>query len=218
MAQAIKKTASSLHKIMHPVTGNSRTVISMMFLVLMLSLMSGQLAFGQNAKSKSNAAEAGPTWIYPAIPKFGGVHPRPELPVRPDPKVNYRIFVDVISTNSPDSTGRFLSLIRLARLVNLMAYSKVPNDHVHIVALLDGKSGFAAARNDYYQKNFHRNNPNLSIVHALKKAGVKLLICSQALAEHNIADDVVDPDVTITLSALTDAVIYGQKGYIYMQL
>ncbi|HKK45112.1 MAG TPA: DsrE family protein, partial [Balneolaceae bacterium] len=67
-------------------------------------------------------------------------------------------------------------------------------------------------------KQFKSDNPNLPILHALKKAGVKLMICSQALAEHGMPDKIVDPDVTITLSALTDAVVYGQKGYTYMQL
>lgn len=47
---------------------------------------------------------------------------------------------------------------------------------------------------------------------------MQLLICSQALAENKLPDSAVDPDVTITLSALTDMVVFGQKGYIYMQL
>jgi len=99
-----------------------------------------------------------------------------------------------------------------------MAYSKVPSDHIQIVALLDGESGYASAKNGFYNKQFKADNPNLPIVHALKKAGVKIMICSQALAENGIPDSIVDPDVTITLSALTDMVVYGQKGYIYMQL
>jgi hypothetical protein len=32
------------------------------------------------------------------------------------------------------------------------------------------------------------------------------------------ADSKVSPDVTVTLSALIDAVVYGQRGYSYMQL
>ncbi len=196
---------------------SNRRCIYVVFMMLILPLISTQLALGQNVQSKSKAAQSGPKWIYPVIPKYGGVHPRPDLPVRPEPKANYKIFVDIVSSDQQPS-GQFKGLLRLARLINLMGYCKVPFDHVHIIAVLDGKSGYAAANNDFYKKQFKMNNPNLPILKALKKAGVQLMICSQALAEKGIPDRIVDPDVTITLSALTDAVVYGQKGYSYMQL
>jgi len=185
-----------------------------MFITLVFSC---QTVFAQNANKPSASMSSQSKWIYPVIHHVGGVHPRAELPMRPDPNANYNIFVDIVSTTK-DSSGQYQGLKRLARLVNLMAYTKVPSDHVHIVALFDGESGYAAANNTLYQQQFNTDNPNLSIIHAIKKAGVKFMICSQALAEFNLPDNVVDPDVTITLSALTDAVIYGQKGYIYMQL
>lgn len=176
-------------------------------------------AWGAPATGPGGKAQSAPSprWIYPAIAKFGGVHPRADLPVRPDPKVNYRIFADIVSSHR-DPAGHYDGLQRLARLVNLMAYAKVPPSHVHIVALLDEKAGYAAVAEGFFEKQFDGRNPNLPIIHALKKAGVHILICSQALAELDLPDRAVDPDVTITLSALTDSVIYGQRGYIYMQL
>lgn len=168
-------------------------------------------------RSKNSISPSKVKWIYPVIPNIGGVHPRPEIPIRPDPKEDYKIFVDIVSKDR-DPSGQFKGLKRLARLLNLMAYCKVPSNHVHIISLLDGQSGLAAAKNAFYQKQFKADNPNLPIVHALKKAGVKIMICSQALAENGMPDGIVDPNVTITLSALTDHVVYGQKGYIYMQL
>ncbi|MGA9854661.1 MAG: DsrE family protein [Gammaproteobacteria bacterium] len=168
----------------------------------------------QAAQPKSSSE---PEWIYPVIKGVGGVHPRPDLPVRPDPKVDYHIFVNIVS-DERNPVGQYAALIRLARLVNLMAYAKVPPSHVHIVALFDSEAGYATLTDAFFRKMFHAENPNLAIVHALKKAGVELLVCSQALAENNLPDSAVDPDATITLSALSDMVVYGQKGYIYMQL
>ena len=40
---------------------------------------------------------------------FGGVPPRPRLPVRPDPRENYRIFVNVV-TPDRDPSGKFDAL------------------------------------------------------------------------------------------------------------
>lgn len=196
------------------VMNGNRTFGYSVLLILVVSVCCYSPVLGQSAKKNTTKT---PEWIYPVIPNIGGVHPRPNLPVRPDPNVGYKIFVDVVSKER-DPSGQFQGLKRLARLVNLMGYGKVPPSHVHIVALLDGGSGYAAAKNAFYEEQFKADNPNLPIVHALRKAGIKLMICSQALAENGIPDKAVDPDVTITLSALTDAVVYGQKGYIYMQL
>lgn len=190
-------------------------------LVLAAAGLCLQGATARAARSAASPAAAPapsqPMWIYPVIKGFGGVHPRPHLSPRPDPSVNYRIFVDVVS-DERDPAGRYEALQRLARLVNLMAYAKVPADHVHIVALLDGATGWAAMSEAFSRKQFHADNPNLPLLHALRRAGVDLLVCGQALAEHDLPDSAVTPDVTITLSALTDAVVYGRRGYIYMRL
>lgn len=178
-------------------------------------------------KAAPHKAKAETTWVYPVIPGFGGVHPRPDADVVPDPKDDYKIFVDVVST-SKNPTRMYGSLERLARLVNLMGYAKVPADHVHIVALLDRRSGMAALTDAAYAREMEHfrpklaskdmKNPNLPVLHALKKTGVKLMLCSQAMAELGLKDSDIDPSVTITLSALTDPVVYGHRGYTFMQL
>jgi len=192
-------------------------------LVLAMCCIPAQAAAGRKASDKA----ASVTWVYPVIPKFGGVHPRPDADMQPDPGADYKIFVDVVST-SKNPARMYGSLERLARLVNLMGYAKVPADHVHIVALLDRRSGMAGLTDAAYARLVAKfdpkhatqgmKNPNLAVIHALKKAGVKLMICSQAMAELGLKDSDIDPSVTITLSALTDPVIYGHRGYTFMQL
>ena len=172
---------------------------------------------GADTKPAAKAKVETTTWIYPVIPKFGAVHPRPDAAVQPDPSADYKVFVDVV-TGEDDHTKALWSLDRLARLVNLMGFAKVPPSHVHIVALLDEKALLAAMSNAMYRKHFHMDNPNLPILHALKKAGVQLMVCSQAMAGQGLKDSDVDPSVTVTLSAVTDSVVYGQRGYTFMQL
>lgn len=173
----------------------------------------------QAAEPATPAAKATPatTWVYPAIPKFGGVHPRPDADAQPDPKADYKIIVDVVSTGA-DKGKPYGSLVRLARLVNLLAYSGVPPEHIHIVALLDRAAGAAGLTNAASRKFLKQDNPNLEILHALKKAGVKLLVCGQAMAEFGAQDSDLDPSITVALSALTVPIFYEQQGYGYMQL
>jgi intracellular sulfur oxidation DsrE/DsrF family protein len=159
----------------------------------------------------------GTVWINPIIKDYGRVHPRADAAAQPDPNADYKVIVDVVhgSKEKSEVSG---SLQRLARLVNLMGFAKVPPEHVHIVAVLEGEAGFAAANNAVYRKHFKTDNPNLKLLHELKLAGVDLLVCGQALAENGLVDADVGPDITVSLSALSDFAVYGQRGYSYMQL
>jgi intracellular sulfur oxidation DsrE/DsrF family protein len=99
-----------------------------------------------------------------------------------------------------------------------MAYAGIPRNHIHIAAVIEDMAGFSVLTDEAYRKQFNVYNPNLVLLHELKDAGVELMVCAQALAENNWVDSDVTPDVTVTLSALTDFVVYGQRGYTFMQL
>ncbi len=169
-----------------------------------------------NAQATPSSETPG-LWVYPAIPGYGGVRPRPDLPSHLSSGTDYKILVDVIHGNS-EHTQVMDSLVRLARLVNLMAYAGIPRDHVDIAAVLEDMAGYAVLTNEAYRKQFNVDNPNLALLHELKSSGVELMVCAQALAENRWPDSDVSPDVTVTLSALTDFVVYGQRGYSYLQL
>jgi intracellular sulfur oxidation DsrE/DsrF family protein len=156
-------------------------------------------------------------WVYPVISGYGGVHPGPNLPIRPEPGTEYKTIVDVVHPNS-DPAKLSDSLDRLARLVNLMSYTGVPPEHVHIAAVLNEGAGLLALTNDVYRSRFKVDNPNLALLHQLKLHGVELMICSQAMASNKLVERDFTSDATVTLSALSDFVVFGQRGYSYMQL
>jgi intracellular sulfur oxidation DsrE/DsrF family protein len=184
---------------------------------LLLGLIALPLTAVAAEKKPATADAASTSWVYPVIQGFGKVHPRADVAVQPDPNADYKVIVDVVH-GSDEPSKVFHSLERLARTVNLLGFGKVPADHVHIVAVLDGEVAFAAGTNAMYRKHFKVDNPNLAILHALKQSGVELLVCSQAMAEMGLKDSDIGPDITISLSALSDFVIYGHRGYSYMQL
>jgi intracellular sulfur oxidation DsrE/DsrF family protein len=164
-------------------------------------------------------ADTGPAtlWVYPVIKGYGGVHPRPDLPAGTTVGTDYKVIADVAQGDN-DHTRVSGSLVRLARLVNLMEYAEVPRAHVHIAAVIEGEAGYAAFSNASYRERFHVDNPNLPLLRELRQAGVELMVCSQAMAENGLVDSDISPDVQITLSALTDFAVYGARGYSYLQL
>ena len=183
--------------------------------LLMLPLPCLAASSGVDPAAATSAAKV--TWVYPVIKGFGAVHPRADAAVQPDPDTDYKVIVDVVHGDK-DRHAVLGSLQRLARTVNLMGFAGVPPSHVHIVAVLERQASYAAASNAHYRKLFKTDNPNLPILHALRLAGVQLLVCGQALAENGLTDQDVGPDITVSLSALSDFVVYGQRGYSYMQL
>jgi intracellular sulfur oxidation DsrE/DsrF family protein len=170
-------------------------------------------AHGAGAASEPKAT----VWVYPLIKRYGGVHPRPDLPTGLAPGSEYRVIADV-THGSADRTHALGSLERLARLINLFAYAGVPAAHVHVAALIEGEAYSAMLTNDAYRRRFKVDNPNLDLLRELKSSGVELMVCAQALAENDIPDNDVATDVTVTLSALTDFAGYEARGYTYLQL
>ena len=52
----------------------------------------------------------------------------------------------------------------------------------------------------------------------LRKAGVDVAVCGQAVAEHEFQYDWVDKGITLSLSALTTVTTLEHQGYSLLQL
>jgi intracellular sulfur oxidation DsrE/DsrF family protein len=156
-------------------------------------------------------------WVFPVIKNFGGVHPPPYAAVQPDAEATYQAFFYVTcASSSPSKVNPGLE--HLARAVNVMAASGVPLSQLHYVALIHVKAAFSVLRDPYYHLLKGTDNPNLVLLHELHKAGVRLLVCGQALAAMKVRQSWIDPDGEVSLSALSDEIIYGDKGYAFVDL
>ncbi len=156
-------------------------------------------------------------WVTPAIQGYGGVHPLPHAKVQPNHKRIYKAIFDVTS-GAKDPSKINPGLKHVARAVNVFASAGVPLKHLRFVAIVHGPKATAAILNDAaYKKLFKVDNPNTKLLAALKKAGVKVFVCGQAMYDlhYPVAD--VSKDVHVALSALATTVIYGDMGYAYMK-
>jgi len=151
-------------------------------------------------------------WIMPAI-KAGPMHPLPNAAYQPDKNTVYKAVFAVTrpskGKNDPDG-----GLTPAARAVNIFASAGVPLAHLKFAVLIYGMAASPMVMdNAHYKARFGKDNPNLEVIHALTKAGVKVVVCGQALAAGGIKHEWVDPDVTISLSALSTMVILQDQGY-----
>lgn len=163
-----------------------------------------------------SAHAAGTQWSYPAIAKYGPVHPLPQANVQPSKDHAYKAVFDVTS-GIKDPSKPEPGLVHVARAVNVFASAGVPLKNLHFVAILHGPATPAILNNEAYKKKYGMDNPNLALIDALRKARVHVDVCGQALADLGIAHSEVYNQVRIDLSALATVVIYGNMGYAYMK-
>ncbi|MGH8362423.1 MAG: DsrE family protein [Gammaproteobacteria bacterium] len=163
------------------------------------------------------AAPPAGIWQNPAIKDAGAMHPLPQAVFQPDKNTIYKV---VFSINHPakgtqDPDG---GLEPVARAVNIFASAGVPLDHLKFVAIIYGGATPMVLDDAHYQKQFHKHNPNLAAIRALKAAGVEIAVCGQAVAGFGYQNDWVDPDVKVALSALSTMIILQHQGYVLVPL
>lgn len=156
-------------------------------------------------------------WQTPTIRGYGAIHPLPHAAYRPRPGETYRIVFSLTKAPaSPDKVNPALD--HVARMVNLYTSAGVPLRHLRFVAVAAGGATDIALDNAHYRAAHGSDNPNLPLIAALRKAGVDVAVCGQAVIEHHFRYGWIAPDVTLALSALTTITTLEHRGYDLMQL
>lgn len=156
-------------------------------------------------------------WITPAIAGYGRMHPLPKAAYKPAAGQTYRIVFAL--TAAPKTPGEVNpALDRVARTVNLYVASGVALSRLKFVAVAYGPATPLALDDAHYRAAYGVSNPNLPLIGLLRKAGVDVAVCGQAVAEHQYEYDWVDSSVTLALSALTTITSLEQQGYHLMPL
>jgi len=156
-------------------------------------------------------------WATPTIEGYGKIHYLPDAAYKPDPGQTYKIvFALTQAPKTPDQVNPALD--RVARTVNLYVAAGVPLTHLKFVAVASGPATALVLDEAHYQAAYKTANPNLPLIEKLRKAGVDVAVCAQAVAEHDYQYEWVDKHVTLSLSALTTITTLQHQGYDLMAL
>ncbi len=156
-------------------------------------------------------------WTTPTIGNYGRVHFLPDAAFKPQPDHTYKIVFSLTqAAKAPDAVDSGLD--RVARTVNLYAAAGVPVSHLKLVAVVSGAATALVLDDAHYRAAYGVGNPNLQLIAELKKAGVTVAVCGQAVAEHHFDYSWVASDVTLALSALTTVTTLETQGYVLMPL
>ena len=151
-------------------------------------------------------------WRYPAIEGYGGIKPLPEAANQPSVEAEYKAVFDVTkAAKSPEQPNPGLE--HVARAVNVFASAGVPTEKLDLVVVVHGPATPSILNDSQYEKQFGQANPNTALIAALSEAGVTLHVCGQALAKRAFDQSWVNNEVDVALSALSDLVIFQNRGY-----
>lgn len=132
----------------------------------------------------------------------------------PDAKTEYKVLFDVgKAAATPSDVNPMLQAA--ARYLNTLAHVGVPPEHRKLAVIFHQGGTNAILKNDEYKKrNNGKDNPNIAIMQALKKAGVEFHVCGQAVLAAKIDQKDIQPEVEVDLWALTTIINMELRGYV----
>ena len=169
------------------------------------------LVLASGSYGPANADSAKPL----LVPGYEAARDLPGARELPDPKTDYKVvFADGQDAKNPGDINPMLPTI--ATYVNTLGKFGVPAEHRHIAIMFHQRNPDLdiVMTNEAYKERYHRDNPNIAIIHALKQAGVDIRVCGQGLIGRKIDPKQVNPDVQIDLWAMTTLVNLQLKGYV----
>ncbi len=150
--------------------------------------------------------------VNPVVKNFGGIFEIPYAEEKPDPTIDYKIIVEVVSnTEKHDSIN--WPLFNVARLINLHVMGGVPKEKIQVILAIHGSAAFTVMNNETYKAKYGVDNPNLKLYQELQQAGVKMFVCGQSLIARKIDRHKMVPEVKVATSVLTTLTTYQLKGY-----
>jgi intracellular sulfur oxidation DsrE/DsrF family protein len=156
-------------------------------------------------------------WSTPTIHGYGRIHYVADAAYKPHADQTYKIVFSLTrGAKQPSEVNPALD--RVARTVNLYVASGVPLKQLKFVAVAYGEATPLVLNDTQYQAKFGVANPNLPLIDQLRKAGIDVSVCAQAVAEHEFQNDWVDKRVTLALSGLTTVTTLEHDGYVLMPL
>ena len=175
------------------------------------------LAAAVVCSAAASAAQPQGFWTMPAIRDFGPVHVWPEAVDRPNARSTYKALFDVTQGN-PAADKVNPGLDHIARAVNTFAAAGVPLSHLKFDVIIHGGVTAIALGEKAYMAKYGHANPNLAVIAALRKAGVNVMVCGNALGDMQFTPAEVNPDIKVALSALSTLIIQQDQGYALVRM
>ena len=150
------------------------------------------------------------------VPGYEAAKDVPGAKELPDPSMTYKVVFD-IGTAAPKIDEVNPGLATVARYLNTLAKNGVPADHRKIAVVFHQGGTEIVQNNEAFKaRNTGHENPDIALIQSLKKAGVDLRVCGQAILGSKIDPKTIQPEIELDLWALTTIVNLELRGYVHV--
>lgn len=154
-------------------------------------------------------------WVTPVIDGYGKIKYNKDVAVQPDNNLAYKIVYKITTGETREGINKGLNGI--AHAINMLGCTDIKSNAVNIVATIQGAATKIVLNDKTYQEMYGEKNPNTKVIELLSKYGVKLFVCSQAIAYKNIKETQINKNITQALSGSSVLLNYQLNGYALMQ-
>lgn len=179
----------------------------LLFVTLVLGVSAGEWTPAVSAQRPTPARQSGPV-----IDKYGATFAVPEGSVMPPRDGEYKVKFDVASSAS-DPTTVNPGIESLARFLNMQVRAGVPLEQMKLALVVHGSAGRDLLGHAGYRQRHGVDNPNLPLLEALDRAGVRIILCGQTAAGRGLGWDEIAPVAKVALSAMTAHALLAREGY-----
>ena len=163
-------------------------------------------------------AKVAPLLIFPLIKGsiMSGVLPVSDITNKVDPKTKMKLIFNFTRGTANKAQGTHFNegLEEIGRILNLHIAAGIKKENLKAVIVFHSSALLSVLTNEYYQKNYKSQNPNLDLLKQLQDAGVELVVCGQSMGLRGFTKADLLPGVQIAQSALTTMSKYEAQGYI----
>lgn len=132
---------------------------------------------------------------------------------------NRRVYRVVFESRSgPSAPDQLTPLVNMAgtELNTLAAHGVLRRNVDFVMVFHSTKANDAVLDNAHYRARHGVDNPNLPVLAALRRQGVKIYVCGQALLADGVPLDGVSHEVTIAEDGVVVLMAYGAQGYAHL--
>ena len=171
-------------------------------------------------KRKLMIAEFKNIATYPVIDAgaFSGVVPVENIDEIPDPNLDYKLLFELTIDRTDSISGLNANLVEISRIINLHIASGIPTEKIHPAIVVHASALNSFTTNEFYNKKFKKDNPNIPLIGEMEDLGAKFIACGQAMFFFDVPNEALLPMVKVSLTAQTILTSYQLKGYVIYKM
>ena len=123
----------------------------------------------------------------------------------------FKVVFDISDQTTANGPSRQFNSV--ARFINMHVRAGVPIDNIEVAMVIHGKASFDLMNDKAHSAKFEKPNSNTELINLLTKFGVTVFICGQSASYHGVSADQLNPNVEMSLSAMTANALLQQSGY-----